>query len=371
MTKSRKNQATMALDEFQAIFDGLVEQLAKENALSDDQTEELELELVEEYGPMTDHLADVLLKGLDDRANRMLIYQRRAFERFRKRHFNLWKPGFDALEALILASLEIGASFNARYRVEDAKSDALTRIHARACHVAQEVLHLLRDGFADGAHARWRTCHELAVVGAFISQHAEGLAQRFMEYEAIESYKAMVQYEKYVERLGLVPGTVDEKEFVTSRRDACIGKYGKAFGEDFGWAAVALQNERPNFSQIELAVGLDHMRPYYKLASNNVHANSKGVQFRLGLQNDEEMLLAGPSNFGLTDPAHGAALSLMQITSFLLGLRTNLDALVYSKMLMKMADRVGHAFLDIQLKMESGFIRLKSGGIAPPEEEST
>ena len=44
-----------------------------------------------------------------------------------------------------------------------------------------------------------------------------------------------------------------------------------------------LSKQDLNFSDIERAVRLDHLRPYYKLASHNVHANPKGMLFRLGL----------------------------------------------------------------------------------------
>ena len=39
-----------------------------------------------------------------------------------------------------------------------------TRLHARACQIAREVLTLLYAGFAEGAMARWRALHELAVL---------------------------------------------------------------------------------------------------------------------------------------------------------------------------------------------------------------
>jgi hypothetical protein len=42
--------------------------------------------------------------------------------------------------------------------------------------------------------------------------------------------------------------------------------------------------------------------------------NPEGVFFKLGLIGESEVLLAGPSNAGLTDPGHASALSLMQIS---------------------------------------------------------
>src|SRR5262249_50921986 len=42
--------------------------------------------------------------------------------------------------------------------------EALVRLHARSCLVAEEVCWLMEGGFASGAHSRWRTLHELVTV---------------------------------------------------------------------------------------------------------------------------------------------------------------------------------------------------------------
>ena len=75
----------------------------------------------------------------------------------------------------------------------------------------------------------------------------------------------------------------DEVAEVKSAFDAVILKYEKPFGEQYGWAAKTLGCKSPKFSQIEEASKIDHLRPYYKLASQNVHANPKAAYYRLGL----------------------------------------------------------------------------------------
>lgn len=57
------------------------------------------------------------------------------------------------------------------------------------------------------------------------------------------------------------------------------------------------------------------------MASDNIHANPKGVFFKLGIPVESEVLLAGPSNAGLADPGHGAAPSLARVTAALSGLQ--------------------------------------------------
>ena len=108
-------------------------------------------------------------------------------------------------------------------------------------------------------------------------------------------------------------------------------------------------------SDIEQHVQLAHMRPYYRMASDNVHANSHGAHFRLGLHSSqqEKMLLAGPSNLGLADPGHSTAISLLQITTTLLATKPVLDCVVAMKILAGLTDEVGEAFLKVHQELET------------------
>jgi len=76
------------------------------------------------------------------------------------------------------------------------------------------------------------------------------------------------------------------------------------------------------------------------MASHNVHANPKGVFFKLGMLAESQVLLAGPSNAGLADPGHGAALSLSRVTAALVGLQQppTLDNNVALLMMVQLGD---------------------------------
>lgn len=94
-------------------------------------------------------------------------------------NIKLWGRAFDFLEIFLDFSYSIGSKYNNIYRLsipegKDSVSEVLTRIQARGCQIGNEILTLLRNGYADGAHARWRTLHELTIVAGFISKH--GLA---------------------------------------------------------------------------------------------------------------------------------------------------------------------------------------------------
>ena len=308
---------------------------------------------------LVDQVSDLIKKTLDKNSTSMLLEHQNFRKNFEKDHQLLWDKGLNLLETFIVISQEAGEEFNKNYRTEAAKTDdyvfdVLTRLHSRAIQVAYEVLALLKSGFADGAHARWRTIHEITVVGLFICNYGQVVAERYLLHEIIESYKAMNQYNKYCKNLGQLPYSEDEVNNMKIAHDKLVTRYGIEFCSQYGWAANITKNKNTKFFHIEKKSGMEHLRPYYKMASHNVHANPKGIKFKLGLSLEvEEILLAGPSNYGLADPAHGAAISILQITSALLTHKTNFDNLVILKILSKYEEEIGSAFLKVNNFMKS------------------
>ena len=102
------------------------------------------------------------------------------------------------------------------------------------------------------------------------------------------SKRAATEYQNCQERLGYEPIQQSEIAVLQSSYDAVIAKFGKNFGKgSYGWAAHHLNkakpNFEPNFKDIECAAGTGHLRAHFRMASHNVHANPKGVFFKLGL----------------------------------------------------------------------------------------
>ena len=277
-------------------------------------------------------------------------------EGFVDRNAERWEKGFNALEILIIVCTETGEEFNNTHRekaIQDRniQFDLVVRLHARSCHIASEIFWLLKGGFADAALARWRALHEVVVTALFLLNHGNELAIRYYEHETIESYKAMKQFNRYKSRLSVEEFSEEELIECKVARDEAINKYGQAFEENYGWAADALNNKRPNFFNLEEAVNLDHLRPYYKWASQNVHANVHGIRNKLGLaEAKEDVLLAGASNSGMTDPADLTALSLSQISVGLLTIYSNMDALIAQYVIKELSSNIGDLFLEIQTK---------------------
>jgi len=99
------------------------------------------------------------------------------------------------------------------------------------------------------------------------------------------------------------------------------------------------------------------MRGYYKMASHNVHAESKGLFFKLGVPREfrGKHVLSLESAIGFTDPAHGTAISLFQLTSTLLlsKQRSSIYEPVTLKALEMLVTEIGDIFLKIDNHLQN------------------
>jgi hypothetical protein len=294
-------------------------------------------------------VASSMVETLLERAPGMLVEHRAVRTRFEGTTEEVWGEALDLLQMFLVICTEAGDDVNRRqwdpaFRADDHTFHALIRLHARACLVSSEVLTLLRAGYPSGAHARWRTLHELAVVSYFIREHGNEIADRYLRHDVIQAYKASLMHRRHAAALAEEPLSDEEFDALKAERDKLVVEFGREFLTDYGWAASALPGTGAKFAEIEMAVDLDHFRPYYKMASNAVHPNAGGSFFDLGLAEDEHILLAGPSTRGFADPGAGACLSLLQTSVCLLGHRLDVDELVVMLILQQLGPKVQDAF---------------------------
>jgi hypothetical protein len=324
-----------------------------------------------------DQSGEQLAAELHRRTPDMLKEHRKFAAEYNERLCAVWGNAFDLYEATLVASLEAGEMFYEKH-VDDAVAnddylfEALVRIHARACRTTWEVLALLRNGFASGAHTRWRTLHELAVVAFFlVSQENAGdekddesedritrpsaqtldLAERYLLHQHIINYHASIEYQEHCQALGEDP--FDDRalaEMAQARNDLCA-RFGTAYGNWYGWAAQALTLKNPQFRDIERSAGIEHLRPYYRMASHAVHAGSKGAYVDPG-NVEEDMLLAGPSDFGLQVAGQNAMVSLYQICVVLLNSRRGMENLIQLDALRRLSDDACEAFVTGMREMQ-------------------
>lgn len=246
-----------------------------------------------------EYLANALRKG----KRSMLIDLASIRRGFEVRLRDIWGEALDALYALYVVAIEAAEDYFYRSRDEAVEDDdivweALLRIQARACHVASEIQALLRTGHAEGAQARWRTLHELTVVASFLREHDESVARRYLEHETITRWRDAQQYQKHAARLQFEPFAAEEMCEMRAEHDDLIRKYGRDYGSDWGWAAGVL-NGPLGFASIENAAELSHWRPFYRDANAAVHAGSRRLSQRLGIDDAAQTWLTGMSNAGL------------------------------------------------------------------------
>lgn len=162
-----------------------------------------------------------------------------------------WGNALDLLQGLIVICDESTQGYMKTSDKEDLVQEILVKLYAKAIVVTKEILTLLRSGFSDGAQARWRTLHELTVVTVFIAEHGEDVAERYVNHETIDIYKAAIQYNEYYTQLGLEEISNEEiQEMEISRLDL-LEKYGKSYKNEYGWASNALSKANPTFRDIE------------------------------------------------------------------------------------------------------------------------
>jgi hypothetical protein len=326
------------------------------NDMIEDNPEQAEeIDIGQLIADVTPEAVDLIKGSLQKTAKKMLKEHRALARGFEKRNIKRWSKAFDLLETHIVFCTEAGEEFNTSYRPTAVKNnnivfDIVVRHHARACHIAQEVLHLLKSGFADAAQARWRALHEVNATAMFIAKHGQDCAERFYFHDIVDSYDGMLEHKKYEDRLQEKAASQDEIDSCKLEYDKVISRYGNKFKDYYGWASNIFPTyRRVGFIAIEKNVNLDHMRPYYKWASQNVHSGSKGMRSRLGLcEAKEDILLVGQSNSGITDPAHATAISLFQITCTLLVLEPTIDHIVLMKIMDDYQEDVGSALMDVE-----------------------
>ncbi|MDQ2807525.1 MAG: DUF5677 domain-containing protein [Chloroflexota bacterium] len=292
--------------------------------------------------PAVHHLKAGMTAMLEERRQVQIEFEQLLYEH--------WKSALDLFETILVVARESGESFNRKHQAQaiagqDHVFNVLLHLHARSCLIASEVLILLKSGYASGAMSRWRTIHEIAVTAFFIKKHGAATAERYLLHNVIESARAADDYQKFYVRLGDDPIDAMQLAELRRRRAHLVKRFGKAYEGSYGWAAQALNTSNATIAAIERDVQMDHMRPYYRLASHSTHANPKGISFDLGNSRPLEQMLAGSSFVGLADPGHATLISLTQTTTALLTLFPDARVLLSCRVLDTMVKEAGDTFL--------------------------
>lgn len=149
-------------------------------------------------------------------------------------------------------------------------------LNGRAIQVANEILVLMRNGYADGAYSRFRTLFEISVVTSFIRKYGDEVSEDFVNYS----------------------------------------------GTKYGWAARVFPNyknpETIPFSEIKSKCGIDNdsLKQWdheYSITNKLIHASPQGTFSRISQIGPMDEIPIGPVDYGMIVPATNSLQSLFQI----------------------------------------------------------
>lgn len=230
-------------------------------------------------------------------------------------------------EAVAYLSYELGLKLHEEYvdsgltERSVASCEVLFLLHGRACTIASEVLHLLRGGFGDGASARYRTIHELAVVMDIIgSDEAHDLAERYLDFSIVERYTDMMGFQQNAEALGYAHFSPDEVAEIEQDYQSVLARRGQQFRRRNQWAAPLFPPGRDiQFHMLEQLVGVAHKRPHYRLANHFIHAGPRAALLNLHNQGRWTSIGVGArAGEDIAETAHGTLLHLVHCTAALI-----------------------------------------------------
>ena len=162
----------------------------------------------------------------------------------------------------------------------------------------------------------------------------------------------MKALQKHHEELNMQPLAEEEVEKLEELHSEVLAEYGQDFNRPHGWAHPDLTGY-VSFKNIEKQAELDHFRPIYKWASDQVYSDTKGAIYSLSTTpTDEFAVTAGPSNTGFTDPAQYTALSLREVTDALLQLDFKPVHHLFSRAAGTVTYEIPRAFHEVQQQIE-------------------
>lgn len=300
-------------------------------------------EIVSEY-------ANELLITLKRKAPEMIQYEELRRSSFAADNNTIWKEFFDLLEMQLKLSCETISNFvkdvGPLIKDEGLLFKALSALHGNACLVSQEVLSLMRSGYASGALARWRKIYEIEITAAYLWKMGRGhnnLVQRYLDFSIFEKFRAVELYSKDSEIfrqhsviLGYEPYPEEDVRRVKESRDKLADKYEPYFCSNYGWAATT-ENKNISFWHLAEIAGIKYLYPYYQLANRSVHGGSSGLFWNISLPiHAEDTILIGPTYYGMEGPGQLLAISLNHINRTLLSLHPSISA----KEIILVSDRI-------------------------------
>lgn len=232
----------------------------------------------------------------------------------------LWGPAFDRLDFLRHLMLEfnisaVGLGLGVFSKPNIAQ--ALDQLVGRAYEVVGEIVVLARSGYADGALARWRTLHEICVIGMFLAQQSDRCAEMYLWHHKIEELRLL--------HVDSASGTANVLNLhhdryargLRQQKASLVAKFGSDFVGDYGWASIELGRKKTTFRDLEKEVGLQRLRRGYQQANSAVHGGALATLTRVSVGVHAGSPSELPPAYGCEVAASYTASSIAMLTTTL------------------------------------------------------
>ncbi|MBR1731771.1 MAG: hypothetical protein IJ725_05010 [Ruminococcus sp.] len=226
-----------------------------------------------------------------------------------------WSAAFVKSECFYVIISQASAAYSEHIKtLSDDEKDkentrtALGELHRRASQQYLEILTLVKNGFSDGAFARWRSMYELSVISSFIHKYGDAVAEKF-----IEASDSQDRYD-----WAMACG-----EFSENKRHVTFGDILKLCDMD---AEVWREN--------------------YTVANQTVHASPQGTFGRLGSQ-DGSKTDSQRGGYGIAAPAIHSANTLALISTMLFSLYPEEKTMDRMSLAAKWLDELIETYCDI------------------------
>ncbi len=327
-------QKTQSLDEFinDVIKDCIKEQIA--GGMEEKQIlEHWNKKLPNIYEKIINKAAVNHLEDIKKRLYEISMKHRLRDNVFQAHQDQKWGKCFAASEVMYELSIEIANDYTTYVAEEISKIEqkeyqytyaTFVHIHGRVCQIYLEILCLIKNGFADGALARFRTMYELCYIADFIKTAGEETALAYLQQS-----------------------NTDNQKCSWAKNAPCFAHKSKNF--------------KPTLLAIRKSCDFtEKWEKQHKAGCFVNHASPQGTLKRLANIDGMNMIPVGKSDYGITDPAVNSAIILAIVTAMFVAIFPNTETLAKSTMLTHWSHIIRKMYLSTDQEL---FAQLNNKGV--------
>ena len=267
--------------------------------------------ITEMYQEVVETLAQSHVKYFEDTMSEKVLEEQYETDEFISHQNQLWGKAFIAYESMYYLAIESAILYGQHLEKKNQNTDSeranqypikfivLRELHGRACQIYLEILCLIKNGFADGAFARWRSMYELDVTSSFILENEGNVAKAY--YESMNKDNNRNDWAKQAKCFQTKEYKNKIITFADLQKHTCF-------------------SINPIWKQ------------QYELGNIIVHASPQGTFKRLanGIT-DKNFIPVGRSNYGVNIPAENSVISLARMTIGFLSIYPYEEGLIQMK----------------------------------------